>query len=141
MTSFSATVDAWVSETVDRTERVFKGAAQEVIKDAQLTVAKGGRMPVVSSNLRNSLVSGLNGSTSLSGPEAYRISLIAKLGDTIEGGWTMPYAMRIEFGFTGTDSLGRSYNQAPRFFLRGAAQKWPAIVQKEAAKAKARAGR
>lgn len=30
----------------------------------------------------------------------------------------LPYAMRLEFGFSGTDSLGRSYSQAPRAFVR-----------------------
>lgn len=31
-----------------------------------------------------------------------------------------PYARRLEFGFVGRDSLGRSYGQAPRPFLRPA---------------------
>lgn len=31
---------------------------------------------------------------------------------------TSPYALRMEFGFYGTDSMGRTYNQAPRPFLR-----------------------
>jgi len=30
----------------------------------------------------------------------------------------VPYAMRLEFGFVGTDSLGRHINQEPRPFLR-----------------------
>lgn len=29
------------------------------------------------------------------------------------------YAMRVEYGFVGTDKLGRRYNQAPRAFVRG----------------------
>lgn len=33
---------------------------------------------------------------------------------SVEIGSAMPYACRLEWGFSGTDSLGRSYNQAPR---------------------------
>lgn len=29
------------------------------------------------------------------------------------------YAMRVEYGFVGTDRLGRKYNQGPRAFVRG----------------------
>lgn len=33
-------------------------------------------------------------------------------------GTNVEYARRLELGFTGTDALGRNYNQAPRPFLR-----------------------
>lgn len=32
----------------------------------------------------------------------------------------MPYSARLEFGFTGEDSLGRHYDQAPRPYMRPA---------------------
>ncbi|MDG6245080.1 MAG: HK97 gp10 family phage protein [Methanolobus sp.] len=35
-------------------------------------------------------------------------------------GSTMEYARRLEYGFVGTDKLGRHYNQQPRPFLRPA---------------------
>lgn len=35
-------------------------------------------------------------------------------------GTDLEYAARIEFGFTGPDSLGRVYNQAPHPYLRPA---------------------
>ena len=43
----------------------------------------------------------------------------------LEEGWgevqaNTEYAMRLEYGFVGEDSLGRSYDQAPRPFLRPA---------------------
>ena len=139
--TFTADVTKWVAETEDRTEAVFKQSAQDVIGDAQRPKAKGGRMPVVTGNLRNSHVSGLNGSTALTGADSYVLTIAkAKLGDAITGGWTAAYAARIEYGFNGTDSLGRTYNQAPQFFLRGAAQKWKQFVDKNAAKAMARSG-
>ena len=127
--SFSAQVNAYVSETIERSTAVFKQSAQDVIADAQTRKKDGGRMPIKLSFLRNSHVSGLNGSTSLSGADNYSLTIArAKLGDSITGGWTADYALRIEFGFNDTDSLGRSYRQPPQFFLRGAAQKWQQFV-------------
>ena len=37
------------------------------------------------------------------------------------GSWAVNYFRRLELGFNGTDSLGRSYSQAPRPSLRPAA--------------------
>lgn len=38
--------------------------------------------------------------------------IVAKVGTVME------YAMRLEFGFNDTDSLGRKYNMAPRPYMR-----------------------
>jgi len=74
-------------------------------------------MPVVTGELRDSLVVDAGG-TLLIGAEAYRelISLPPFEGN-IRWGWTAPYADRINYGFTGTDSLGRYYNQAGVHFI------------------------
>lgn len=42
----------------------------------------------------------------------------------------VPYAMRIEYGFIGADSLGRVYNQAPRPFMRPAWDLNKKVVEK-----------
>lgn len=44
--------------------------------------------------------------------------------DKLVAYYRMVYARRLEFGFTGTDSLGRYYNQAPRAWVRRAAQNY-----------------
>jgi hypothetical protein len=41
----------------------------------------------------------------------------------------------LEFGFVGTDSLGREYHQAGRAWVRLAQQQWPQIVARTAAEA------
>lgn len=56
----------------------------------------------------------------------------AKAGDTIYFLNAAKYALRLEFGFVGTDSLGRYYNQAPRAFVRGAAAQFPRILAEAA---------
>lgn len=43
------------------------------------------------------------------------------------------YARRLEYGFVGEDSLGRTYNQAGRFYVTDTAKSWPAIAQDVAA--------
>jgi hypothetical protein len=42
------------------------------------------------------------------------------------------YAARLEFGFTGTDKLGRNYDQRGRFFVRDTLRQFPAIVREKA---------
>jgi len=56
----------------------------------------------------------------------------AKAGDTIYLLNGAKYAMRLEFGFVGTDSLGRKYNQAPRAFVRSSVSEFPRIVAQAA---------
>ena len=126
--SFSASVSDWVKATEKRTEAVFKQSAQDVLADAQLPVAKGGRMRVDTEFLRDSHVSGLNGSYDAAGADSYTLTIAtASLGDVITGGWTASYAEPREFGARG---------QSPDFFLRGAAQKWQLFVNANAVKAR-----
>jgi Bacteriophage HK97-gp10, putative tail-component len=50
-------------------------------------------------------------------------------------GTNVEYARRIEYGFNGTDSRGRRYNQAAQPYLRPALDENRAAVQQEVAKA------
>ena len=60
-----------------------------------------GNAPVDTGNLRDSVMSAVGGFEATVGAGA-------------------PYAARIEFGFHGVDSLGRSYNQSPQpYFSTG----------------------
>jgi hypothetical protein len=51
-----------------------------------------------------------------------------KAGVPVYIGAQAPYMPRLEFGFTGTDSLGRSYNQAGRLFITRNAERWQEFV-------------
>lgn len=143
---FGAAVDNWVRQTDERMEAVFREATQRVIEEVRRPEAKGGKMPVDTGYLRNSLVATTDGPALISEqskPEAGRqydkagdalpasVSLIitnAKLGQTIWACFTAAYAARMEYGFSGEDKLGRSYNQAGKGFVRLAAQRWQSIV-------------
>lgn len=48
----------------------------------------------------------------------------AKIGQTVWIGAQSSYALRMEFGFVGTDSLGRVYNQSGFGFVEAVAQRW-----------------
>jgi len=135
--SFSASVRAFAGKTAMQMRDVFAESVQDVMDTAQLPKEKGGRMPVVSSQLRNSVASGLNGSFGATGPDSYIVTLSEmELGDVARFAWTAPYARRIEFGFTGTDSLGRSYAQSGQHFVGAAAAQFPQFVATNAARIK-----
>jgi hypothetical protein len=136
-----ATLDAWTKKTQQRIDAVLKDATQTVVAVAQVTKAKGGRMPVDTGNLRGSLQSSIAGGASGEG-EASHVLVAASMkgGDLATFTWTAEYARRINNGFTGPDKLGRTYSQVGAHFVEGAVDQWPAIVRASIAKAKARVG-
>lgn len=137
MGKFSAQVSSWVRETKERQTAVFRIAVQEVSDDMLQTVHSGGSMPIDTGNLRRSL----RGSTSAMPPirdgavvfssDGGQIELTiagAEITDTIFLGFQAAYGPRMNYGFTGTDKLGRKYNQAGFHFVDKAAQKWGIFV-------------
>ena len=157
--SFSAQVDEWCRQTEARMLAVFRESAQRVISEMQKVgpSAKspgggaGGAMPVDTGFLRASLMTTLNQPTSQvkfkddaigayvwEEGQVQLVILAAKIGDSIYAVYTAAYARRMEYGFSGTDSLGRTYNQRGYGFVRLAAQKWQSIVQAVVAEAKGR---
>ena len=52
------------------------------------------------------------------GQLASTIAPIANSPFEVQIGVDVPYAARLEYGFVGTDSLGRNYNQAPEPYLQ-----------------------
>ena len=111
-----------------------------------------GNLPVDSGFLRASLM-GVIGEGTFTATEppkdgsgfsydAGQINLViagSKLTDTITVAYTAAYARRMEYGFKGTDSLGREYNQSGRRFVALAAQQWGRVVSEVAAEAQTRA--
>ena len=134
-----ATLDQWTLKTQQRIDAVLKDATQSVISVAQVTKAKGGRMPVITNNLRDSLQSSIAGGASGEG-EASHILVAPQMkgGDLATFTWTAEYARRVNNGFVGEDKLGRTYSQVGAHFVEGAVDQWPAIVRASIAKAKAR---
>jgi len=127
-----STLDQWTKKTEKRIDAVLKDATQSVVAVAQQTKAKGGRMPVDTGNLRNSLQSSVAGGAMGEGASSY--ILVAgnmKGGDLATFTWTAEYAAAVNNGNRGRPGA---------HFVEGAVDQWPAIVRASIAKAKARVG-
>jgi hypothetical protein len=143
---------AQLRNITDRQKRNMRYIATEAIQDvmeAAQTPQVGvtakhfqgpwmeGRVPVVEGDLIKSLKSGIGSASSEAGSTSY-VTAIADydLGDRLEFEWTMEYALRIEAGFNGTDSLGREYKQPGRHYVGKNAQRFSEFVKKRAAEVK-----
>lgn len=127
---FVAEVDAIILQTQKRIDALIRQSVNDVIDDAQIPVAKGGRMRVDTGFLRASGQLSLTGMPQ--GPvrgdpkgsydfDAAKVEVQlagVTAGQTIFWGWTAGYA---------------AYREAKDGFLAGAVQKWQTIVAKNAA--------
>ena len=129
--SFVAEVDEWVKETEKRLDAVMRLSVQDVINEAQLPVAKGGRMRVDTGFLRASGRASINGMPSGTavrendGKGAYddgtappntSVTLALSqftVGKTFYFGWVANYA---------------KYRELYDGFLEGATRNWSRIV-------------
>lgn len=136
MKTFTAQIQGAGKNIERKMLRVAVAAIQDVMEAAQTpqtAISKGatsfepGKIPVADKALIQSLRSdGIQG-------EASYVTALAglKIGEVMRftwGGAGVDYAMRIEHGFTGTDSLGRNYNQAGRFFVGDNAARFSQFV-------------
>ena len=143
MGAFTASIEQWVAKSKVFTEAVVKESTQEVIRLMKEPISAGGNMPVDTSFLQNSLV-GVPGSAVPSidpnahgegGPQVGNTAAIEsvianwEMGTSMSFGFIAAYAARQNYGFTGTDSLGRNYNQPGRHFVELAVEQWPQIVE------------
>lgn len=60
------------------------------------------------------------------------VSADVQLGDKFYMANNAVYAKRLEYGFVGEDSLGRSYNQAGRFYVSDTVARFKSICRKVA---------
>lgn len=91
---------------------IARASVEDVLEDAQRPVANGGRMPVLTGILRNSLTVDINGTGRLTGDESYILKAPElELGDIFHAEWTAEYAAPVEFGFTRELKDGRQYTR------------------------------
>ena len=133
MTKYTfATLDQWTKKTEKRIDAVLKDATQSVVAVAQQTKAKGGRMPVITGNLRNSLQSSVAGGAMGEGASSYiLVAAGMKGGDLATFTWTAEYAAAVNNGNRGRPGA---------HFVEGAVDQWPAIVRASIRKAKVAVG-
>lgn len=143
--SFAAQVSEWAKAEIEREEAIFHEAAQAVANEVRTPVADGGRMPLKTGNLRRSLMASTadmptiqEGKTEFQDNGIELVIAGAQLGETVYLGFQAAYAARMNYGFVGTDSLGRTYNQTGFGFVDAVAQRWPQIVTQAEAKVRNR---
>lgn len=133
--SFAAQISDWARETEGAIETIFHTAAQAVANEVRTPLIVGGRMPVKTGNLRRSLMASTTDMPPVKPEKAvYADSGVemviagAGIGSTVYLGFQAAYAARMNYGFVGEDSLGRSYKQDGYGFVDAVAQRWPQIV-------------
>lgn len=143
-------VSEWAQQSEKRMNAIFRLSTQRVIEVMQRTDKEGGYLPYQDGFLRASLVVLVNkeppradrtqeDSSSAYNPAEIQLAIAgAKAGDRIVAAYTMEYARRLEFGFVGTDSLGRTYNQTGIGWTKRATQQWKQIVKEVEQEAMAR---
>jgi len=139
--AFGAEVGAWADEAKERLLAVYKASAQELVEVMLTTRPAGGNMPIDTGFLRQSLVASTSAMPSTNpnavprpggsygaNPAVNAVIATLGFGDTLFLGFVAAYAMRQNYGFTGTDRLGRHYSQRGHLFVEKAVQRWPEIV-------------
>ena len=136
MSSFGKDVANLVKKYEKRIRATAKEAVQETVAGAQTPQGRGGRMPIVTGFLRGSIVGAVgsmpSGQTQPASdrPTVAGDGIAAALlrwnperGETLYVGWSAVYARAMEYRYG---------------FMRGAADKWPATVDRVARKVRAR---
>jgi len=144
--NFAEAVNDWVIRTQDELEAVFKKSF-ELLRD-NITE----NTPIKTGFLRNSITVTINepvpvdpGASPKKGsnyraPAHAAVIASAKLEDRLCLSFVAAYARRIEYGFEGTDSLGREYHQSGRAMVRLGIQRFPEFVLSAVRMAEAKRG-
>lgn len=140
---FVRAVNKWTLETEERSTQAFRNGSLDFYDELSKAT------PVLTGNLRNSLVATVNGNTTtVTGPgnsssdSTYRSGaessianiMNAKLGDKISYMYGALYMRRLNYGFSGFDRLGRYYNQAGRFWVQQVGARYRSIMRAAATK-------
>lgn len=128
----------WAGQKDRLLTALLRNSVQALANEAGKTIPNGGRVPVKTGNLARSVVVSNQAPNILFigpiNPNAMSGVATLKPGDPVFIGWQAAYSKRVNYGFVGTDSLGRTYNQSGYGFAEAAAAQWPMILREQAAK-------
>lgn len=142
--TFAASVKDWADRTKAAQDDVLRSSVEDVMALASASQdsyktrtgpAQQGLIPVDTGHLRNTIASELNGAGEFAIDAENNVALTIndmQAGDYLHIAWTAAYAHRINSGFSGTDSAGRTYNQPGVHWVERAADGWGEIVRTNA---------
>ena len=124
---FAVKVRQWVDKANKNAEKAFRGIATEAVgRVKELT-------PVDTGFLRANFIDVLSIEAVPKPSQAPTEGLAireAKIGDVIYVVNPVPYARRIEYGFAGKDSLGRTFNTRGRGMVQQTVAEMPQIARR-----------
>jgi hypothetical protein len=137
---FSNAVNKWAKETSEKMDLVYREGLKDFRDELLINT------PIDTGNLRASLQTAPAGGIT-SGPykeygSDYNIAASnAVIDASVKGSrvtfvYRAPYARRLEYGFTGIDSLGRNYNQAGRFWIKHTSARFVSVMRAAATRMK-----
>lgn len=139
MGDFASKVGAWAAKTPQRLTATYRRSVELLADEMTKTVGNGGKLPHKTGNLMRSLLASAAGpppqgaeDQKYHGSNVAVIASVIELGDSVWLGYQARYAHRMNYGFSGPDSLGRVYSQAGFGFVEDAISKWPALVRQAA---------
>lgn len=131
----------WAQDAIRKAKAAPAMVVEEMANAMATSVRASGFTPVDTGNLSRSVTISMT-PISRDGP-GYNSPVRQNYNSAVKGftadgtafiAYKAIYAARVNYGFVGTDSLGRSYNQSGRAFLESNIARFPAIVQKVVAR-------
>lgn len=132
--SFSEQIGAWASSTEKRIDAVYARSIELLAEEMSKTTKEGGKVPIDTGNLANSLLASKQGMPATSdgpftGSNVGIITATIRANQSAWLGYQAKYARRVNNGFIGADSRGRVYNQRGAHFVETAVANWSNIVE------------
>ncbi|WOC14978.1 hypothetical protein [Pseudochrobactrum sp. MP213Fo] len=138
MGEFTTQVNAWCDLVLRRYLVVLRTATQFMVEAVQDDT------PVISGILKASMAVTLNDPIPMDQDAATPDMNVAlgsvAIGDTLYATYTAEYAARIEYGYTGSDRLGREYDQKGHGMIQHNLDKWQDYVDLAVAAAVLKSG-
>lgn len=127
----------WAAEAIKKAEAAPRVIADEMANTMTQYVTVGGLTPVDTGNLSRSVTISMTplnrDPDGYHAPTRQNFDYVARRippDSDFYIQYRAAYAHRLNYGFVGTDALGRYYNQAGRAFLEGYVSQWRQVVKR-----------
>lgn len=131
----------WAQQAIKKAKAAPQIIVDEMANTMTQYVTVGGLTPVDTGNLSRSVTISFQpinrDPSGYHAPQRQNFDYVARRMKPDSAVWISyraAYAWRVNFGYVGTDSLGRQYNQSGRGFLEGYVSQWPMVVNRAIAR-------